>query len=198
MLEVGLLGASSELDSRLLSTFDTLHTEFHRKMWYHQKLYLKFKRLNAIFNALALLCIAAGIVISSVYGEGVVMVVLTAFSTLIKGWMDFKKLPVKMDMCRFAYTSYEKLLIEIQAYVRGMSMDDVRAFLVKCQVNEEVVSDLTPPVPTTLIREYDTVYHHVPVDKREATCHSPLIRHHAQDETTPKDRQKDSQKDSQA
>ena len=153
---------------------------------------------NAIFNAMALLCIAAGIVISSVCQEGLVMVVLTAFSTLIKGWMDFKKLPVKMDMCRFAYTSYEKLLIEIQAYVRGMTIDDVEAFLVKCQVKEEVVSDLTPPVPTTLIREYDTIFHDVPVDKREATCHSPLIRHHAQDETTPKDGQKDRQKDSQA
>ena len=187
MLEVGLLGASSEVSSKQLSTLNALHAEFHQKMWYYQKLYLRFKRLNAVFNALALLCIAAGMVVSSVYQESLVMVVLIAFSTLIKGWMDFKKLPVKMDMCRFAYTTYEKLLIEIQSYARGMSLDDVEVFLVKCQVNEEVVSDLTPPVPTTLIREYGNTFHHVSVHKTEATCHSPLIRHHAQDEETSKD-----------
>ena len=148
MLEVGLLGASSEVDRGLLTTLDPLHADFHRKMWYYQKMYLRLKRLNAVFNALALLCIAAGIVVSSVCRESLVMVALTALSTLIKGWMDFKKLPVKMDMCRFAYTTYQKLVIEIQNYVRGMSIDDVEVFLVNCQVNEEVVSDLTPPVPT--------------------------------------------------
>ena len=188
MLEVGLLGANSEVDRGLLSTLDHLHADFHKKMWYYQKMYLRFKRLNAVFNALALLCIAAGIVVSSVCRESLVMVALTALSTLIKGWMDFKKLPVKMDVCRFAYTTYEKMLIEIQNYVRGVSIDDVEVFLVKCQVNEEVVSDLTPPVTTTLIRDYGNIFQHVSVHKTNVTCHSPLIRHHAQDEKTSEDK----------
>ena len=186
MIEVGLLGVSSEVEPTLLSTLNAFHSEFHKKMWYYQKMYLRFKRLNAVFNTLALVCIAVGIVVGSACKESLIMATLTALSTLIKGWMDFKKLPVKMDACRFAYTTYEKLLIEITTYTRGMSLDDVENFLVKCQVNEETISDLAPPVGDSLIREYDTTFDHVSVDIREGAADTPLILHHAED-TTKKD-----------
>ena len=183
-IEVGLMGVTSQMDSSLLSTLNNLHAEFHKKMWYYQKMFLRFKRLNAAFNALALLCIAAGIVVSSVNQESFIMVALTSLSTLIKGWMDFKKLPVKMDACRFAYTTYQKLLIEIQNYTRGVSLDDVENFLTKCQANEETISDLAPPVSVTLIRDYEKTFHHVPVHKRVQAPLTPLILHHAEDKKT--------------
>ena len=64
-----------------------------------------------------------------------------------------------------------------------MSLDDVEKFLVKCQANEETISDLAPPVGVALIRDYDTTFHHVPVHKREEAPLTPLILHHAQDAT---------------
>ena len=184
MIEVGLLGVNSSLEPTLLTTLNALHSEFHKKMWYYQKMYLRFKRLNAVFNAFALLCIAVGIVVGSVCKESLIMATLTALSTMIKGWMDFKKLPVKMDACRFAYTTFDKLIIEIATYTRGMSLDDVENFLVKCQVNEETISDLAPPVSDALIREYDATFQHVSIDKRGSAPNTPLIVHDAKDPTT--------------
>ena len=58
MIEVGLMGVCSEVEPKVLSTLNGMHSDFHKKMWYYQKMYLRFKRLNAMFNALALLCIA--------------------------------------------------------------------------------------------------------------------------------------------
>lgn len=183
MIEVGLTDAPSQPEPRYLPTLNALHSEFHKKMWYYQKMYLRFKRLNAIFNAVALLFIAVGIVVGSVCQESLIMAILTALSTTIKGWMDFRKLPIKMDACRFAYTTFDKLLIEIATYLRGMSLDDVEPFLVKCQVSEETISDLAPPVSDALIREYEVTFRHVSFDKKEEPPNTPLIVHHAEDTT---------------
>ena len=72
-----------------------------------------------MFNALALLVMAASMVVGTVWEESYVVVGLTAVATFIKGWSDFKKYSLKMDMCRFAYTTYEKTLIELKNFARG-------------------------------------------------------------------------------
>ena len=67
-----------------------------------------------MFNALALLVMAASMVVGTVWEESYAVVGLTAVATFIKGWSDFKKYSLKMDMCRFAYTTYEKTLSELK------------------------------------------------------------------------------------
>ena len=49
---------------------------------------------------------------------------------IYKGWSEFKKYFVKMNMCRFAYTTYEKTLIELKNFARG-GLEDMSHFLVK-------------------------------------------------------------------
>lgn len=44
---------------------------------------------------------------------------LMAFEILVKGWNDFRNFSLKVDMCRFAYTTHEKTLIKLQTYVHG-------------------------------------------------------------------------------
>lgn len=84
------------------------------------------------FNVFVLFCIVVGIVVVSVCEEGLIMVILVVLSMMIKGWMDFRKLLVKMDVCCFVYIIFDKLFIEIVIYLWGMSFDDVENFFVKC------------------------------------------------------------------
>ena len=76
-----------------------------------------FKWCHGCLNALALMIVAAGIVVGSVLENGLLIACLTAAGTVIKGWNDFKKFSFKIDMCRFAYTTYDKTLIELRTYV---------------------------------------------------------------------------------
>ena len=75
-----------------------------------------FKKCNAFFNGLALLIIAVSVVVASIWKDSFVVVGMTSFATLLKGWNDFKKHSFKMDMCKFAYTTYKKTLIELRNY----------------------------------------------------------------------------------
>ena len=69
-------------------------------------------------------------------------------------WMErFQKLTkakFKVDMCCFAYTTYEKTLIELRIYVRGLSMDEVDGFLIKMYIPWTTQSRiLHNPCPTS-------------------------------------------------
>ena len=77
-----------------------------------------FKTCNAFFNGLALLIMAVSVVVASVWEDSFVVVGMTSFATLLKGWNYFKKYSFKIDMCKFAYATYEKALIELRNYAR--------------------------------------------------------------------------------
>jgi len=77
-----------------------------------------FKFYNALFNGLALLLMAAGMIAGPILENSTLVACLAAVSTIVKGWNDFKKYQFKVDMSRFAFTTYGKALIELRTDVR--------------------------------------------------------------------------------
>ena len=102
-----------------------------------------YKLCNTILNGFALLGVAASIVLGSEWKDGYAVVGLTAFATLLKGWNDFKKYSFKMDMSKFAYTTYEKTLTELRNYAL-VEVEELDGFLTKMQTLDDVVTDFTP------------------------------------------------------
>jgi len=49
----------------------------------------------------------------------------------------------KIEMCKFAYTSYEKILTDIRSFLRGLEFDDER-FLDYIKVVDEIMIDMCP------------------------------------------------------
>ena len=127
-------------------------------MFYH------FKRCHGFLNGLALLVMAAGIVVGAVWENSFAVVALTAFGTVVKGWNDFKKFSFKVDMSRFAYTTYEKTLIELRTYVQGLPLEGFDGFLIKMQTLDDTITDFTPPVSDRCVQEYAKRFNHLSVD----------------------------------
>ena len=66
-----------------------------------------FKHWHAMFNMVTLLILALSMVVGSIWKESFAMLGLTAPATFVRGWSDFKKYSLKMDMSRFAYKTYK-------------------------------------------------------------------------------------------
>jgi len=62
---------------------------------------------------------ALSVVVGTMRENSFGVVGLMAFEILVKGWNDFRNFSLKVDMCRFAYTTHEKTLIKLQTYVHG-------------------------------------------------------------------------------
>ena len=155
----------SSLDADLLRRLDDLYAYYHKQWWCRRQMFYYYKMCHGFLNALALIVMAAVVVIGSVRENSFVVVGLTAFGTVVKGWNDFKRFSFKVDMCQFAYTTYEKTLIELKTYVRGLPLEEFDGFLIKMQTLDEVVTDFTPPVFDCWTRRYPKHFHHKPVDE---------------------------------
>ena len=73
-------------------------------------------------------------------------------------------------MCRFAYTTYEKTLIELRTYVRGLPLEEFDGSLIKMQTLDDTITHFTPPVSDGCVQEYAKRFLHLSVD-------SVLTRH---------------------
>jgi len=101
------------------------------------------------------------------------MVGLTALATLVKGWSDFKKYSFKMDMCRFAYTTYEKTLSELRNHAQtGMDESQMNGFLIKMQTIDDTVTDIAPPTRESYIRDYTKKFRHNVIKAEAHLCES--------------------------
>ena len=100
--------------------------------------------------------------VGSVWKQDYAVVGVTAFATLVRGWNDFKKYAFKMDMCKFAYTTYEKSLSELRNYALG-GIDDWAEFLTKMQTLDDIITDFTPPTDDQYEQHYKSKFRHDPL-----------------------------------
>ena len=173
MATVSLMNGSKKsaqlLNKDLLYRLDGLFAFYHRQWWCHRQMFYRFKWCHSCLNALALIIVAAGIVVGSVLENSLLIACLTAAGTVIKGWNVFKKFSFKSDMCRFAYTTYDKTLIELRSYVRGLPMEEFEEFLIKMQTLDDTITDFTPQVFDKFVQEYEQRFCYDHVDKSTNT-----------------------------
>ena len=77
---------------------------------------------------------------------------------LCESWSDFKHYRFKVVFCHFAYTTYTKALMEIRTFTCA---DE---FQKKMATVDEIVVDLTPPLPPNCIQKYQQL-HQTVVDR---------------------------------
>lgn len=67
-----------------------------------------------------------------------------------------------MDMCHFAYITYEKTLIELRSYV-----EEFDGFLIMMQTMDDTITDLTPPSSDRSVKQYAKTFHQCPITLQE-------------------------------
>ena len=161
----------------LLQRMDSLYAFYHKQWWCYRRMLNHFKFYNALFNGMVLLVMAAGMIAGSILENSTLVACLTAVGTVVKGWNDFKKYSFKVDMSRFAFTTYAKALIELRTYVRGIPFEGLEGCLIKMQTLYDTIIDFTPPLPKRCVQEYYRQFFYQPVDAQCYVdgCHRPLM-----------------------
>ena len=161
----------------LLQRMDSLYAFYHKQWWCYRKMLNHFKFYNALFNGLALLLMAGGMIAGPILENSTLIACLAVVGTVVKGWNDFKKYSFKVDMSRFAFTTYAKALIELKTYVRGLPFEGLEGFLIKMQTLDDTIIDFTPPLPKGCLQDYHRQFVYQPVDAQCYVdgCHRPLM-----------------------
>ena len=144
----------------VLHTLDSLYAFYHRQWWCYSHMYRVFKLRQGLLNGVALLVVAAGMIAGSICENSIVVTCLAAWGTVLKGWNDFKKFPIKVDRCQFAYTTYAKILTELRTYARGIPVDE-DSFLVKMQTFDDTITDFSPAICDRCMQKYHCRFYYV-------------------------------------
>ena len=158
-----LKAAAVQLEPDMLHTLDSLYAFYHRQWWCYSHMYRVFKVRQALLNGLALLVLAAGMIAGSICENSIVVSCLAAWGSVIKGWNNFKKFPIKVDMCQFANTTYAKTLTELRNHVRGIPFQE-DSFLIKMQTFDDTITDFSPPISDECTQKYHRRFRYVAVE----------------------------------
>ena len=158
-----LKAAAVQLEPDVLHTLDSLYVFYHRQWWCYSHMYCVFKVRQALLNGLALLVVAKGMIAGSIFENTIVVSCLAACGSVIKGWNDFKKFSIKVDMCQFAYTTYAKTLTELRNHVRGIPFEE-DSFLIKMQTFDDTITDFSPPISDECMQKYHCRFRYVAVE----------------------------------
>ena len=80
---------------------------------------------------------------------------ITGAGVLLKTVVEYKNLKRKIEMCKFAYTTYDKVLTDLRSYMRGMEYDKEK-LLDYLKVIDDIIIDMAP-----LTDKYDKRYNKV-------------------------------------
>ena len=98
-----LKAAAMQLEPDVLHSLDSLYAFYHCQWWCYSHMYRVFKVCQALLNGLALLVVAAGMIAGSIFENTIMVSCLAACGSVIKGWNDFKKFPIKVEITYEAF-----------------------------------------------------------------------------------------------
>ena len=147
----------------LLQRMDSLYAYYHQQWWCYHKMLNHF---NALFNGMALLLMAAGMIARPLLDNSTLVACLATVGTVVKGWNDFKQYRFKVAMSRFAFTTYAET--ELKTHVRGVPLEGVEGFLIKMQTLDDTIVDFNPLLPKRCVQDYHRRFVYHPV---EAPCY---------------------------
>ena len=103
-----------------------LYKYYHYRFWCYQKAYKYFKKLNLAIYMSSTGLIVIGTVVGSVTLNPAILASITGTGLALKPYSETKDYKRKIEMSKYAFTTYQKVLLHLRTALRGgsFSKDD--------------------------------------------------------------------------
>ena len=130
----------SESDVKTLKDF---YSHYHKKYWCFKKCYKSYKFLDNFFTISGICLVAIGTISGGITLNPVVLGVVNGAGVIFAGVGKKNNYKRKIEMSRIAFTTYEKVLIELRAALRGDEWSK-KEFVDRMKLLDEIIIDQTP------------------------------------------------------
>ena len=136
---------SDQLSHDEITKLKALYRNYHRLFkCFHWK-YKKLKRVKLILELLSLSLTTSGVIVGSVTLNPIILGCLSGSGIMIQGYLTKSDLNKMVDRCRFAHTSYQKILVQLKSFLRGLPYNESN-FLSDLKILDDIVIDNCPSV----------------------------------------------------
>ena len=145
----------NELNQDEIDMLKKLYSHYHKKTWCYKMAYRHFKKIDIGLHLLSLSLMGGGVV-SGFITMIPFLSIISGCGILLEGFLKKKNYTRKIEMCKFAYTSYQKVLNEIRSYLRGEKYD-IEKLTLELNWLDDQITDLCPIVDK-FKPKYDKIY----------------------------------------
>ena len=122
-----------------------LYKFYHFKYWYYRQAFKYFKKLNLRLNMSSTGLIVIGAIAGGLTANPAILGSISGAGLALKTFSETKDYKKKNEMCKFSYTTYDKVLLGMRTSLRGGGFDK-DGFLKEMTVLDETIVDFAPLV----------------------------------------------------
>ena len=130
----------SESDVKTLKDF---YSHYHKKYWCFKRSYKSYKFLDDVFTISGILLVSIRTIAGGITLNPAVLGVVNGAGVVMAGIGKKKNYKRKIEMSRIVFTTYEKVLVELRAALRGDEWDK-QEFIDRMKLIDEIIIDQTP------------------------------------------------------
>ena len=129
-----------ESDTKTLKEF---YSHYHKKYWCFKRSYRRYKILDETVVVSGITLVAIGTIAGGLTLNPIILGVVNGAGIVVAGIGKKKNYKRKIEMTRIAFTTYEKVLVELRSALRGDSWNK-QEFIDRMKLIDGMVIDQTP------------------------------------------------------
>ena len=126
-----------------VETLKDFYSHYHKKYWCFKRSYKSYKFLDDVFTISSICLVAIETISGGITLNPVVLGVVNGAGIIVAGVGKKNNYKRKMEMTRIAFTTYEKVLVELRAALRGDEWNK-QEFVDRMKLIDELIIDQTP------------------------------------------------------
>ena len=142
---IGFNHISDSLKYDEVNKLKALYRSYHRLQMCYKWKYKKLRRLKLSLELSSIGLTTTGAIIGGVTLNPIILGSLTGSGIMIQAYLTKSDLNKRVDRCRFAFTSYERVLVQLKSFLRGLPYDESN-FLTDLKILDDIVIDQCPSV----------------------------------------------------
>ncbi|KAM7438550.1 hypothetical protein ABFA07_011930 [Porites harrisoni] len=126
-----------------VNTLKDFYKHYHKKYWCFKKSYKSYKFLGDVFTISGICLVVIGTISGGITLDPVVLGVVNGAGLIVAGIGKKNNYKRKIEMTRIAFTTYEKVLVELRSALRGDEWNK-QDFVDRMKLIDEKIIDQTP------------------------------------------------------
>ena len=126
-----------------VNTLKDFYRHYHKKYWCFKKCYKSYKFLDNVLTITGISLVTIGTIAGGITLNPVVLGVINGAGIIVAGIGKKENAQRKIEMSKIAFTTYEKVLVELRSALRGDEWDK-QEFVDRMKLIDEMIIDQTP------------------------------------------------------
>ena len=137
-----------------VKTIKDFYSYYHKKYWCFKRSYKSYKFLDNFFTISGLILVTVGTISGGITLNPVILGVINGAGVIIAGVGKKNNYKRKIEMTRIAFTTYEKVLVELRSVLRGDEWNK-QDFINRMKLIDELIIDQTPEADRFVIKYHN-------------------------------------------